>query len=118
MYYQVSGRARDHPTVSYINFPLCPFSHWYYRASVDTALPLGQPIVGVDGQDVHLVFVPKGTTIILDLSGVNTDKDIWGEDGEVWKPDRWLNGVPQRVVDSRIPSVYSQLCVFRHNARL
>ena len=57
MYYQVSGRARDNPTVSYINFLLCPFSHWYYRASVDTALPLGQPIVGVDGQEARRCIV-------------------------------------------------------------
>ena len=35
-------------------------------------------------------FVPKGTDIILSPYAVNTGRDLWGEDGLEFKPDRWM----------------------------
>ncbi|KIL62982.1 hypothetical protein M378DRAFT_128247 [Amanita muscaria Koide BX008] len=37
------------------------------------------------------VLVPEGTVIYLPLSVINTNKKVWGEDAEEFKPSRWLN---------------------------
>lgn len=37
------------------------------------------------------VYIPKGTGIYIPNRSVNQDKDIWGEDADEFKPERWLN---------------------------
>jgi len=37
------------------------------------------------------VLVPKGTIYYIPIKVVNTWKEIWGEDAEEFKPERWLN---------------------------
>jgi len=34
-------------------------------------------------------FIPKGTLLFFSFSLANLSKDIWGEDVEEFKPDRW-----------------------------
>lgn len=36
------------------------------------------------------ILVPKGTLIWIPIRVVNTWKEIWGEDAEVFRPERWL----------------------------
>ncbi|KAF8204998.1 cytochrome P450 [Pholiota molesta] len=37
------------------------------------------------------VLVPKGTLFYIPIRVVNTWKEVWGEDAEEFKPERWLN---------------------------
>ncbi|KAG6886354.1 hypothetical protein C0992_004431 [Termitomyces sp. T32_za158] len=37
------------------------------------------------------VLVPKGTIFYIPIRVVNTWKELWGEDAEEFRPDRWLN---------------------------
>ena len=56
------------------------------RAAVqDTILPTGG---GPDQKSP--VFVPKGTTVSLGMWCLHHDKDIWGDDVQEFKPDRWI----------------------------
>ena len=57
------------------------------------------------------IFIPKGTVVFCALAEANRSKAIWGEDAEVWKPERFLQAVPDAVTEARIPGVYSNLCV-------
>lgn len=75
-------------------------------------LPLLKPIRSLDGSVLSEVPVPKGTIMLLHFTGCNTSRDLWGDDAEEWKPERWLGKLPQAVDDARIPGVYSSLCVF------
>ena len=68
-------------------------------------------VIGIDGQVMRSVPLPKGTTIIADITGINTDEGLWGPDAKTWRPERWLEGIPPSVVKSRVPSVYSHMCV-------
>ena len=34
--------------------------------------------------------MPAGTTIIAGISAINCSKEIWGEDAQEFKPERWL----------------------------
>jgi cytochrome P450 len=75
----INESLRLHPATSHIRrMSLC-----------DSVLPKGG---GLDGQSP--IFVPKGTSIVLDFYTLQRDPKIWGSDADEFKPDRWLN--PQR----------------------
>ena len=59
--------------------------------------------------------IAKGTTIYIGIRASNLDKRTWGEDALEWKPERWLNPLPDTLKDARIPGVYSNLYVFFTN---
>ncbi|THV46440.1 hypothetical protein BGAL_0386g00110 [Botrytis galanthina] len=57
-----------------------------WRAAVrDTTLPRG------GGEDqTQPVFVPKGSPVVLGTWCMNHDSDIWGDDVEIFRPDRFV----------------------------
>jgi cytochrome P450 len=72
-------------------------------------LPLSTPIVGVNGQTLESITIPKSTQLLLGLMATNTDEAIWGEDAHEWKPERWMKPLPGTVTDARIPGVYANM---------
>ncbi|KAF8835284.1 cytochrome P450 [Paxillus ammoniavirescens] len=83
----------------------------------DTILPVSVPIRSTEGTLVHEVHVPKGTDIVVSLLCANTNKAIWGDDAEEWKPERWLVDLPQSVVDAKLPGIYSNMMTFLGGSR-
>lgn len=55
----------------------------------DTILPVGG---GPDGQSP--VFVEQGAVVALHLWGLHHDRDIWGDDVDDFKPQRWVDRRP------------------------
>lgn len=53
----------------------------------DTVLPLGG---GKDG--LSQVFVPKGTRVCYDVYAMHRRSDIYGDDAEEFRPERWEDG--------------------------
>ncbi|KAI0648490.1 cytochrome P450 [Trametes meyenii] len=78
----------------------------------DTILPLSAPIRGIDGTLIDAIPMSKGTRVITNLHSSNCNKDLWGEDAEEWKPERWLKPLPQALEEAHIPGVYSHLMTF------
>ncbi|KAI0628868.1 cytochrome P450 [Trametes polyzona] len=83
----------------------------------DTSLPLLKPIRGRDGALISEVPVPAATGILLHLTACNMNKDIWGDDADQWRPERWLGELPAALEDARIPGVYSNLMSFSGGGR-
>ena len=52
----------------------------------DTVLPRGG---GPDGSKP--VFLPKGQRVMISLYAMQQRRDIWGDDPEVFRPERWEN---------------------------
>ena len=50
----------------------------------DTTLPLGG---GPDGKAP--VYVPKGTTVFSLTFHIHHDRDIWGDEADAFRPERW-----------------------------
>lgn len=50
----------------------------------DTMLPVGG---GPDGKSP--VFVPKGTKVLYHVTVMHRRKDLWGQDAEEFRPERW-----------------------------
>ena len=75
-------------------------------------MPLSKPIQARDGAWIDHVVVPKDTTIVVGIQGVNRNTALWGDDALEWRPERWLEPLPTSLTDARIPGVYSNLYVF------
>jgi len=78
----------------------------------DITLPLSSPIKGTNGQELNELHVPKDTEIIVSILASNRNPALWGLDSEEWKPERWLNPLPQSILEARVPGVYSHLMTF------
>jgi cytochrome P450 len=75
-------------------------------AEVDFVLPLSRPITDINREELKSIFLPKGTQIFVNIMGINCSRDIWGDDANEWKPERWLEPLPKSVTDSHIPGIY------------
>ncbi|XP_006462833.1 hypothetical protein AGABI2DRAFT_179442 [Agaricus bisporus var. bisporus H97] len=73
----------------------------------DTVLPFSKPILDSTGKEITETFLQKGTKILISLLGANTNPDIWGSDSYEWKPERWLDSLPDTVAGA--PGVYSHM---------
>ncbi|KAI0685940.1 cytochrome P450 [Cerioporus squamosus] len=83
----------------------------------DTVLPLHNPIRGADGQEIDEIHVPKGTNVIVGVQAMNRAKELWGEDADEFKPERWLSNLPESVIQAHIPGVYSNMMTFLGGGR-
>ena len=86
-----------------------PDTSFLPRATQDAKLPLSKPVACLDGTAVTEIFIPRGTTILIASWLSNINKDIWGDDADEWRPERWLSPMPEALKDARIPGVYSNL---------
>ncbi|KAF6751337.1 cytochrome P450 [Ephemerocybe angulata] len=87
------------------------------EAREDGILPLFRPITSTSGQEIREVFVPKGTTLFISLHHCNRNPEIWGLDAAEWKPERWLEPLPDTVAEAKVPGVYSNLMTFLGGSR-
>ncbi|KAI6145483.1 cytochrome P450 [Pisolithus tinctorius] len=89
----------------------CAAAQVFRVASQDCILPLSRPITTESGELMYEVLVPKGTRIIASVAAYNRNKDMWGEDADVFNPDRWLDGIAKDKKEAAT-GVYSSLLTF------
>ncbi|KAJ3510085.1 hypothetical protein NLJ89_g4875 [Agrocybe chaxingu] len=89
---------------------LCPLKN-------DIVLPLGAPIKGVDGREIHEIPIPNNTNVIISILASNRNPEVWGPDSYDWKPERWLQPLPDTVIQAHIPGIYSHLMTFLGGGR-
>ncbi|TFK29499.1 cytochrome p450 [Coprinopsis marcescibilis] len=87
------------------------------EARQDMMLPVSKPLIGADGKEINEILVPKGTKIFISTLASNRNRDLWGPDAHEWKPERWLSPLPEKLVNARIPGVYSHLMTFLGGGR-
>ncbi|KAF9565205.1 cytochrome P450 [Agrocybe pediades] len=83
----------------------------------DAVIPLSKPIKGLDGQMIHEIPVPNNTNIIVGIMAANRNPELWGEDADEWKPERWLSPLPEALSEAHLPGVYSNLMTFLGGGR-
>jgi len=86
-------------------------------ARKDIILPLFKPIVGEDATEIREIVVPKNTNVVVAILGANRNPDIWGQDAYEWKPERWLSPLPDKVAESHLPGIYSNMMTFSGGGR-
>ncbi|KAK0214030.1 cytochrome P450 [Armillaria fumosa] len=84
-------------------------------ASQDDVLPLSTPITTTSGKVLHELPIPKGTQVIASIAAYNRNKEIFGDDADVFNPDRWLrDSVPNT---KSALGVYASLFTFSGGSR-
>ncbi|KAJ7745809.1 cytochrome P450 [Mycena maculata] len=78
-------------------------------ATRDDVLPLAKPYIDKQGRAHDNIPIRKGQIMYISLPAVNRDKDIWGDDAEEFKPERWEN-IPEAV--QQIPGVWANVLSF------
>ncbi|KAF5360940.1 hypothetical protein D9756_005071 [Leucocoprinus leucothites] len=86
-------------------------------ARKDMVLPLSKPLKTTSGKEVTELIIPNGTNIFISILGANTNPEVWGPDSYEWKPERWLEPLPDKVVEAHMPGVYSNLMTFFGGSR-
>ncbi|KAE9411164.1 cytochrome P450 monooxygenase [Gymnopus androsaceus JB14] len=76
----------------------------------DDVLPLNIPFTDRSGVVHHEIRIKKGQHFLLAISGVNMSKKLWGEDAMEFRPERWLEPLPEAV--SSIPGVWGHMMTF------
>ncbi|EIN09254.1 cytochrome P450 [Punctularia strigosozonata HHB-11173 SS5] len=80
-------------------------------ATRDDVIPLDTPYVDKDGVTRESIRVKKGDNILVPIRAVNRSKELWGEDAEEFRPERWLqSAIPDAA--KRIPGIYSHMMTF------
>ncbi|KAF8969648.1 cytochrome P450 [Flammula alnicola] len=86
-------------------------------ARQDIVLPLSSPIKGVDGQEIQEIFIPNDTNVIVGIMASNRNPELWGPDALEWKPERWLEPLPNTLIRAHLPGIYSHLMTFTGGSR-
>ncbi|KXN90138.1 Cytochrome P450 4A4 [Leucoagaricus sp. SymC.cos] len=89
--------------------------HNYRQAVRDDVLPLSKPITTTTGELVSKLPIPKGLKVILSISGYNRNQEVFGEDADVYNPERWLRDVTEMKGPS--VGVYGNLLTFAGGVR-
>ncbi|KAL0577260.1 hypothetical protein V5O48_004717 [Marasmius crinis-equi] len=60
------------------------------EAVVDDVIPLTYPIMDASGSELREIPITKGQRFIVSTYHYNRLKQLWGEDADEWKPERFL----------------------------
>lgn len=72
--------------------PASPSTDRYVTA--DDVIPLKRPLRGVDGKTMDHVRVRAGQNIVVSFKAMNVDRKVWGENAELFRPERCVFPVP------------------------
>jgi cytochrome P450 len=76
----------------------------YLQAVIKEGLRIYPPVAGLmlkevpaGGDTVKGFYVPEGTEIGWSTLGLMRNVKIWGEDADVFRPERWFEGTPEEI---------------------
>lgn len=53
-------------------------------------IPLSAPMLTKDGRSIDSIVIKKGEDLVIPVRALNRRKELWGDDADVFRPDRWL----------------------------
>lgn len=59
--------------------------------SKTTTLPLQFPALSRSGGYTSTVTIPEGAYTIISILAANRHQEVWGDDANEWRPERWLS---------------------------
>ena len=69
----------------------------YLQAVIKEGLRIWPPVTGLlpkktppEGDTINGIFIPGGTDIGCDAWGIHRNRDVFGPDAEIFRPERWL----------------------------
>ncbi|KAK7060040.1 cytochrome P450 [Favolaschia claudopus] len=81
------------------------------------SIPLGAPVQLTNGDFVSELPIAKGQTVLVSIEAVNRDPEIWGPDADKWRPERWIEGLPESVDNAAVPGAFAHTLSFLGGSR-
>ena len=75
-------------------------------------IPLEHPIpaeLTANQKPIESIPIKANTRIIVGIYAANRNKEIWGEDADEWRPERWLEKGVYRETKERTGGAKEQL---------
>jgi cytochrome P450 len=76
----------------------------YLQACIKEGLRTWPPVTGLlskeappDGDVINGSFIPGGTKVAYCAWGVFRNREVWGRDADLYRPERWLEADEERV---------------------
>ena len=76
----------------------------YLQAVIKEGLRIWPPITGLmskivppEGDNFRGMNLPAGTVIGYSAFGLSRNKEVWGEDADFFRPERWLEGTKDEI---------------------
>jgi fatty acid omega-hydroxylase len=78
--------------VAYEDMPKLPYLQAVISESLRLypSVPMEMKYASQDDTWPDGTFVPKGSSVNYNVYGIGRDRSIWGEDAEMFRPERWL----------------------------
>ncbi|KAL9711697.1 hypothetical protein Ac2012v2_004769 [Leucoagaricus gongylophorus] len=89
--------------------------HNFRQAVKDEVLPLLRPISTVSGKVLSELPIPRGLKIIISICGYNRNQEIFGEDANIFNPERWTRDIGKK--QGLNVGVYGNLLTFAGGVR-
>ena len=70
------------------------------HAAAPSTMPRYVPKEGLQVDEIHL---PEGVTVGVQAYSVHRMRDVFGDDFEAWRPERWLEGDTKKMDKAYIP---------------
>jgi len=95
-----------------------PVSITIRTCAQDSVLPLSKPLTLRNGQQVEQLALKKGTAMMIPVASINVMKEIWGQDAEQFRPERWSEQVSSALAEGTNGfTLYSHLSSFLGGTR-
>ncbi|KAH9894818.1 cytochrome P450 [Cubamyces lactineus] len=86
-----------------------PITFLVREAKRDDVIPLSEPFTDCYGKVHKEIRVAQGNKVVLPIIAMNRSKELWGEDANEFKPERWQQ--PPKEI-SAIPGIWGHLLTF------
>ncbi|KAI5477516.1 hypothetical protein MNV49_006301 [Pseudohyphozyma bogoriensis] len=85
-----------------------PVAKIHRQALRRDTLPLSTPIRYIDGTTTSEVTVKKGTKVYISVKAFNCNQEIFGEDADEFRPERWSR-TGEQAVGAGVAGAYSSI---------
>ncbi|KAJ3995671.1 cytochrome P450 [Lentinula boryana] len=89
--------------------------HMFRMAHEDDVIPLSTPITTTTGEILTEIPVSKGTRTVISIPAYNRNKELFGEDAQIFNPYRWLE--PDHVKKGVSLGPFANLATFSGGTR-
>jgi cytochrome P450 len=89
----------------------------YLQSCIFEGLRIGPPLTGLlpkqtppEGDTINGMFIPGETAIGISFYGIQRNKNVYGDDVDVFRPERWLSGAvdpdQRKKMDQSVDTIF------------
>ena len=97
--HKVAASTGHHKRIPYVELCKTEVLDAIVKESMRCSPAIGfrfERVVPAPGFKISGTFLPQGTIVDCDMRAIHKNKDVFGEDAEIFRPERWIEASPER----------------------